>query len=214
MGKYDAKKKTTRSKSRQRDDDLERSYAALYGSKKKKKKNSNALSIALCVLAVVLILGLVFAAGKLFSGGNANTVPAGLTAAGVNIGGLSRADAAAALHEATDTTYSRTPMEVHVGEDVYTLSPAVSGSLLDVDALLDKAMTLPAGDAQIMDILPYLDLDTAAIRSFVADLEARYPSNFVPAQVDDHAGDHRRKHGSADNYRDRGPQWRVPGRVV
>ena len=65
MGKYDAKKKTTRSKSRQKDDDLERSYAALYGSKKKKKENSNALSIALCVLAVVLILGLVFAAGKL-----------------------------------------------------------------------------------------------------------------------------------------------------
>ena len=185
MGKYDAKKKTTRSKSRQKDDDLERSYAALYGSKKKKKENSNALSIALCVLAVVLILGLVFAAGKLFSGGNANTVPAGLTAAGVNIGGLSRADAAAALHEATDTTYSRTPMEVHVGEDIYTLSPAVSGSLLDVNALLDKAMTLPAGDAQIMDILPYLNLDTTAIHSFVADLEARYPSDFVPARVDD-----------------------------
>ena len=36
-----------------------------------------------------------------------------------------------------------------------------------------------------MDILPYLGLDTAAIRSFVADLEARYPSDFVPAQVDD-----------------------------
>ena len=60
-------------------------------------------------------------------------------ALGLNLGGMTPEDAAAALHEHTDGTYTATAMTVVLPDTTLTLSPADTGARLDVDLLVQQA---------------------------------------------------------------------------
>ncbi|HIT34451.1 MAG TPA: VanW family protein [Candidatus Faecousia intestinigallinarum] len=184
MGKYEKKKTTPDRKKKTTfpevtDADMEESYRALVGKPKKEKKSG---VIALCVAAGVALVALAAGIFFLLRPGDGK-IPSGVTAAGVHIGGMTSAEAAQALEQATRNSYPRTPMTIQVGEEAVELSPADTGARLDVEAVVAAAMDLPGGDAQVMDILPYLGLNKAVIQEAADDLAARYQSEFHQTEI-------------------------------
>ena len=64
---------------------------------------------------------------------------ANVTAAGVDVGGMTVEEAAAAIHAATDSTYTETSMVVKLPDGELVLQPADTGARLNADALAQAA---------------------------------------------------------------------------
>lgn len=146
-----------------------------------KKKKERILIITLCsVSAVLLILAIV----GIFSLLPSDTPTDGLIqkdvyAAGVNLGGMTPEQAKAALHQATDNTFSKLDMTVKVLDTQISLSPKDTGAALNVDAVVEAAYNYgrngqSAGTPYTVSILPYLSLDTAYIQTQLRTLGAQY----------------------------------------
>lgn len=144
--------------------------------------------IVLAVIAVLLIIGIVVTAffiwgedtddGRIFSN---------VFAAGVNLGGMTEEEARQALHAATDETFTKLNMTVQVLDTTVSLSPSDTGARLDVDAVVEAALSYGRDGSKVnkqqsllsshtISILPYLNLDTDYIRSMVDALGAQYSS--------------------------------------
>lgn len=88
------------------------------------------------LLAMVAALGAVYVIGYVVAG---DTVPNGTTVAGIRIGGMSRAEARAALLQQMSARL-REPIELRAGPARDDVVPAAAGVSFDVDATLDDAM--------------------------------------------------------------------------
>lgn len=97
-------------------------------------------------------------------------LPEGLTAAGVDIGGMNAEEAKAALHQATDGTYTQKAMVLQAMDTRIELSPTDSKAALDVEGLVDAAFSKEG----LTDWTAFLTLDTDAIRAAVAQLSEQF----------------------------------------
>ena len=104
------------------------------------KKLSKILLICLCSVLVVALVGSIGAFAYLTATDpNEGKILNNVSVAGINIGNLTKAEAKAALHAATDHTYSAQPMVVKFPGGQIELRPEDTGARLDVNAVINAA---------------------------------------------------------------------------
>jgi len=109
--------------------------------------------------------------------------------AGVDVGGMSKAEAIDAVRTATKNTYTKRDVVIQIGGETHTVSPALSGAELDVEAAVDTAYNYgrsgflfrryreqknAESGAVTVDISGCLNLNMEAIQSEVTKLAGIY----------------------------------------
>src|SRR5690606_4145793 len=119
---------------------------------------------------VLLLLAGGYAAGAWYLG---DRVPRGATVAGVDIGGLTAAEATDRLTETLADAVTQ-PVPVALGDAETTLDPAAAGLELDVEGTVDELTGLTFDPRVILghivgmeDVDPVLRVDDAALRTEV-----------------------------------------------
>ena len=110
------------------------------------------------------------------------TFSPGVTIAGVDVGGLKKSDAVEAVSAAIGSSYETESMTVTVLDKQLLITPADSGASFDVEGAVAAAFrsgTAGQDDPQV-DIIPYLNLNTEAIRSKIADFGKDFPTEGIP----------------------------------
>lgn len=154
-------------------------------SKKSPKKKGKVLFIILCSIAAVLLMAVIAALVFLFViDPNAGKILNNVTIGGIDVSNMNRSEAKAAIHAATDHTYSQRDFIISFPDTELNLSPADTGAKLDVDAMVDlaydygrvgtdeekaKALADSATTVYAIDFLPYLTLDREYIRQTLDD---------------------------------------------
>ena len=153
--------------------------------KKKEKKGSRRFT-AVILTVVLLVLGLAGGVYVLDQMGYyiplpGSAIPAGVSVAGVDIGGLKKAEAIEAVTAAVGDSYSTTPLVVTVLDQQLELSPSLSGAVLDVESAVRAARrhgTEKNPQLQV-DLTPYLSLNTENIRQKIAELAVSFPTDGI-----------------------------------
>ena len=147
--------------------------------------NQKLILVGLCAVALLLIVivNVVFLAGNSgdpYDGRILNNV----TVAGVNVGGMTKSEAARAVKNATDSTFTRYDMVVELPDTTLRFSPDDTRAKLDVDGAVQAAFDYgrtgtqaeqdAAFDASLkgnhtIGLLPYLELDESYIRSVLKE---------------------------------------------
>ena len=167
----------SRSTAKREREELERSYRKVssggkYQKKRSKKKKSPAVLTLITALLVIGAIALV----SLYIYNNQNSIITdGVSVAGVDIGGMTQAEAISAVTNATQGTYTLTPMTVKVLDSQVTILPSVSKASLNVRAAI-KAAAKKDVSGSVIDICPYLNLDEAAIKAALNELGEKYSS--------------------------------------
>ena len=110
-------------------------------------------------------------------------------AAGVDLSGMTPEQAKQALHDATDSTYSKLNMAISILEETVTLSPADTGVRLDVDAVVEDAYNYgrnedqPLGSGYYVSVSQYLNLNKAYIDQVLAALGEKYSTTLSQPTV-------------------------------
>lgn len=171
--------------------------------RRSKSKNSRRPVIIIICVAIVAILAGVIAGVSYFSKikeYDANgLIYDNITIAGVDVGGMTKTDAINAVRLATKDSYPVKPMIVQVLDTEIQLSPEVTGAKLDAEAAVKAAYNFgrTGSSAQkkkdqltastsgyTVDIIPYLSLDTDAIKSAINKLGANYSSTLSQTKCD------------------------------
>ena len=189
-----ANKKTSRSRAKREQDELETAYRKMAGSGRKTKKaaksNRTAAIIAICFAVVAIVFGV--AAGYIYfmNAELDGVILENVTVAGVDVGGMTQAEAIDAVRRATTNTYSKTPMVVKVLESQAEIPTKHVGSL-DIRGAVRAAYRFGNSGSQskrqeqqqiamesgyTVDLAPYLDLDETAIRDILNKLGSNYNS--------------------------------------
>jgi len=96
------------------------------------KKSRKIMLISLCSVAAVLLIGVIAAVWFLFGRDpNNHLILNNVYAAGVNLGGMTKDEAEAALHQATDLTFTQNDMIIELPDIILSLSPADTKAALD-----------------------------------------------------------------------------------
>lgn len=163
------------------------------------QKNRKILWISVCAAAVVLLL-VIIAGIWFFASGNADNglILDNVTAAGVNLGGMTKKEAKSALHRATDLTYTQENMVIELPDVTLELPPADTGAQLDVDAVVDAAYSYGrTGTREEREkvraealttsypiaLLPYLNLNLDYIRSQLDAYGSSFNSVYAPSSA-------------------------------
>lgn len=102
--------------------------------------SSGVARIALAVLLACLVFAVAGAAGLgLYAASHGDRIYQGVSVAGVDLGGLTAADARTRLDEAF-AAYAGTPLTLTAGDRTFALTPAEAGAHLDSDATIAQAM--------------------------------------------------------------------------
>lgn len=190
-----ANKKNTRTRARKEAEELEAAYRSMTGparksrkSKKPKKSNRSAGIIAICIALTAICISI--AAGYLYflNAEMDGIILENVTVAGVDVGGMTQAQAIEAVRTATASTYSKTPITVTVLDSSAQIPASCVGSF-DVRGAVKAAykfgnsgtQTKRQEEQQIamtsgyaVDIIPYLNLNETAIRDVLAQLGENY----------------------------------------
>lgn len=159
-------------------------------NKKSKKSNRTPAIIAICFAVIAIVIGV--AAGYLYfmNAELDGVILDNVTVAGVDVGGMTQAEAINAVRTATTDTYSRTPMVVKVLESQAEIPASYVGTL-DVRAAVRAAYKFGNSGSQAkrqeeqqiamqsgytVDIAPYLGLNENGIRDILNKLGANYSS--------------------------------------
>ena len=150
-----------------------------------KAKKGKVLLITLCSIATVLLMGVIAALVFLFViDPNAGKILNNVTIGGIDVSNMNRSEAKAAIHAATDNTYSQRDFIISFPDTELNLSPENTGARLDVDAMVDlafdygrvgtdeekaKALADSATTVYAIDFLPYLTLNREYIRQTLDD---------------------------------------------
>ncbi len=165
-----------------------------------KSKRTSMILIALCGVAAALLLITILCLWLIpGTAKDDGLILQNVTVAGINLGGMTKEEAAAALHQATDDTYTTTDMVVELPDTILTFSPADTGAQLDVEAAVDAAYAYGREGtreelAQIQNsasttvhhigLLPYLNLDVTYIRAQLDDYGSSFNSSFTQSTVE------------------------------
>ena len=164
-----------------------------------RNKAISRLSIIVAALAVVvgLVLAGVFLLGSNL--GDDGRIFKNVTVAGVNLGGMTPQEAEAAIHAATDLTYTKNNMVVNLPEATLTFTPRQTGATLDVAAAVQAAydygrtgnfIERRAAKATIQDqqyhigLLPYLSLNVDFIRQELDEYSAAFNSSYKDSRYE------------------------------
>ncbi len=146
-----------------------------------KKKKEKILVITLCSIAAVLLIAAIIGIFSLLrpKSPKDGLIQQKVFAAGIDLSGMTPEQAKAALHQATDNTFSKLDMAVKVLDTQILLSPKDTGATLNVDAVVEAAYNYGRNGGQsqasyTVNILPYLSLDTEYIQSKVRELGTQY----------------------------------------
>lgn len=193
---------TRRKKRVSEEDELETAYRYVSGYKGKYKKtgvhNRTPVIVAICVALIAVTLCI--AAGYLYfmNADLDGIILENISVAGVDVGGMTQADAIIAVRAATENTYSMTPMTIKV-MDSQTEIPTKYLGTLDVRGAVKAAYKFgnsgtPSKQQQEqqiamsvgyqVDLTPYLDLNESAIRQILADLGAEYNSTLTQSSYE------------------------------
>ena len=159
---------------------------------RKNAKRRKILWISIACVSVLLIAALALGAVMLLSGTKDDgLILNNVTVAGVNIGGMTPEEAAAAIHRATDMTYTVEDMVIYLPDTILELSPKDTKVKLDVDAAVEAAFNYgrtgtaeenrkAQADSLISNhtiaLLPYLSLDTDYIRQVLDEYGSSFNS--------------------------------------
>src|SRR5437773_1706236 len=102
-----------------------------------------ALVAAIAAGIVLLALGGVSFAAYRYDQASADRILPGVTVGGVDVGGMTRADAVEAVQAAADVALAR-PLTVRAGGKRWTVTPAELGRTADVGAAVDRALEASA----------------------------------------------------------------------
>ena len=159
---------------------------------RKNAKNRKILWISIACVSIALVVAIalcavVFLTAEKDDGLILNNV----TVAGVNVGGMTPEEAAAAIHRATDMTYSVESMIIYLPDTIIELSPKDTKAKLDVNAAVEAAYNYGrTGTAEenkkaeadslvsnhTIALLPYLTLDTDYIRQVLNEYGSGFNS--------------------------------------
>lgn len=137
------------------------------------------------VTAVLLIAAIIMISTMFAAPADDGKILKGVFAAGVNLGGMTKEDAAAALEDATANTYTKLDMTVEVLGEKRALAPHKTGARLDIPAVVDAAYNYgrtgsrtereqakkdALANSITIDIIPYLSLNKEYIRDEINKL--------------------------------------------
>ena len=162
-------------------------------------KNRKIILISVCSVAAVLLISAIIGIFVFF--GNPNDdglILNNVMVSGINLGGMTKKDAEAALHEATDYTYTLNDMVIELPDTTITLSPADTGAQLDVKAVVkaayeygrtgSRAEREAAREAALttthhIPLLNYLNLNLEYIKGELDAYGESFNSTYVPSSV-------------------------------
>ena len=159
--------------------------------------NQKLILVGLCAAALlmIIIVNVVFLVGN--SGDPYDDrILNNVTVAGVNIGGMTKNEAARAVKSVTDSTYTQYDMVVELPDTTLRFSPKDTGAKLDVDGAIQAAFdygrtgTQAEKDAAFnaslkgnhtIGLLPYLELNESFIRGALKDYASQFDSIYTEA---------------------------------
>ena len=159
---------------------------------RKKAKNRKILWISIACVSILLIVAIAICAVMLLTTEKDDgLILNNVTVAGVNVGGMTPEEAAAAIHRATDMTYTVESMVIYLPDTIIELSPQDTKAKLDVNAAAEAAYNYGrTGTAEenkqaqadslvtnhTIALLPYLTLDTDYIRQVLDEYGSGFNS--------------------------------------
>lgn len=150
------------------------------------------------VTAVLLIAAIIMISTMFSAPADDGKILKGVVAAGVNLGGMTQEEAAAALEDATANTYSKLDMVVTVLDSQIVLSPKDTGAKLDIQSVVKDAYNYgrtgsraertqaknnALANSVIIPITSYLNLDTDYIRSELNKLGSQFSSTLTQPTI-------------------------------
>ena len=162
-----------------------------------KKEKITLISLA-SVTAVLLIAAIILFSTMFAAPADDGKILKGVMAAGVNIGGMTPSEAAAALEKATADTYTKLDMVVTVLDTQITLSPQNTGAHLDIAAVVEDAYNYgrtgsraeqnqakenALANSVIIPITSHLNLNTSYIRSEINKLGSQFSSTLTQPKI-------------------------------
>ncbi|MBR3973687.1 MAG: VanW family protein [Oscillospiraceae bacterium] len=175
--------------------DSGKSYA-----RKPVRNKGRAVTVAtLCIATVLLVAAILFCVWMTISGGlDDGLILPNVSVAGVDLGGKTPEEAAAALHQATDKTYTQQDMVVELPDTTLTLSPADTGASLNVESAVEAAYNYgrdgsfsenrkirqeAANNPHALDLTGHMTLDTAYIEGLLKEYCEGFNSEFSPSSA-------------------------------
>jgi len=163
-------------------------------SARRQAKNRKILLISISAVTVLLLIAII-AGVMLFINSNKDDglILNNVTVAGVNIGGMTPEEAAAAIHRATDMTFTVENMMVYLPDTILELAPGDTNARLDVNAAVEAAYSYGrSGTAEenkqakadslvsnhTIALLPYLSLDLEYIRGELDEYGSYFNSDY------------------------------------
>ena len=163
-------------------------------------KRRKIILISLCSVAAVLLLSVIGVLVYLFAiDPNDGKILNNVSVAGINIGNMSKAEAKAAIHAATDGTYTQQDMVINFPDIQMRLSPADTGVKLDVNQLIndaydygrvgteeerEQALAASMNSEHPIALLPYLSLNLDYIRQELDDYGKSFNSVYSASNVE------------------------------
>lgn len=163
-------------------------------------KRRKIILISICTAAVVLLSSAIVSIWYFYGWPtNDGLILNNVIVGGINLGGMTTAEAKAALHDMTDHTYTEMDMVVELPDTTMHLKPADTGAKLDVDAIVKEAHAYgrlgkfkerEAVKASLLTttyqipFLNYLNLNLDYIKGELDAYGASYNSTYVPSAVD------------------------------
>ena len=167
----------------------------------KSPKKKKSLKIALLIFfsaVLVLMLGAVGILGYTGFSPDDRLIFNNITVYGMDLGGMSKEEASAAIHRLTDDTYGQN-MVLNLNGTNILFSPAETGILLDVETMVEDAYSYGRtgrkadreaaraaleSNPLVLDPMNYLTLNTEAIRATLNDHVDLFQSTYVPSSAE------------------------------
>lgn len=155
--------------------------------------------VLLGIIAGCLVLALVtgvFIYGLVLKGGK--TIYPNVYVAGINVGGMERAEAIAAVDDAVAASYASATLKVQLPDRTLSFSPEQTNVALDADEAIDEALAYGRSGnpfaavtsyfscrsrEHYIDLQTILDLDTDYIRAMIDQVAAEVETDPAPTTV-------------------------------
>lgn len=164
------KKKKTEDELKQ----LDEAYYQLSGTKKASGKRKPLITACVCIGVLALVVGCFFIAcfGSLFD----SFLPMGnVTVGNTSLRGMTKQEAKQAL-TAMQREYDENPMVIRVLDSAVELTGKEAGIVFDANAAVNAAFRNPG--CVNMELLPFLQMDTNAVKAAVDELGAIFNTTF------------------------------------
>ena len=162
-------------------------------------KNRKIILISLCSVAAAVLISAIVGLWFLFGNpGDDGLILNNVMVSGINLGGMTRDQAADALHQATDHTYTAMDMMVELPDMTMVFSPADTGAKLDVEAVVEAAYDYGRTGSRAereaireaalttthhIPLLNYLNLNLEYIRGELNAYGESFNSTYTPSSV-------------------------------